>query len=446
MPYVRSVKLHRSVADTLQGVQHALLPDMMKEDPLVGWLLSFSVPGDEQRRPERHYSETAADVLNRELGRTYLQPKMTYYHSALMSLGSQLALAQDGLEMAQSALDPDNLARSLKGANDIDETIGDDWVRNLASVASERWQERLEDLQHAWMVWREEVGSLKASAEEAGGYHGREGLPELSIGLISVAMRRSGLTALGFGDDPVVEIGPALGSLAVMGLISLAEHGRYDSPYPPSEWLERITRAVESSNYDFLKATELQGRFPILLEQHRALAKEYGAHDPFEAYRDHRKPADRDLAYLVAHNKLIGDEHSHWLKKFQSSLPGLDPYILPRRLEREPAALARRIEWGISTADAVLKQGVISQGQFNADRLQYDFNRGWIEPLARRFIGSSDEASKGEAMERFLAFVSAVAHQLTDLGTAIEPPSTAAMTMLAAYVGGDWKSSGWWEL
>lgn len=446
MPYVRSVKLHRSVADTLQGVHHALLPDMMKEDPLVGWLLSFSVPGDEQRRPERDYRETAADVLNRELGRTYLQPKMIYYHSALMSLGSQWALARERLEMAQSALEPDNLARSLKSANDIVETIGDDWVRNLASVASETWQERLEEHQHAWMVWREEVGSLKASSEEARHYRGGVGLPELSVDLISVAMRRSGLAALGFGDDPVVEIGPAMGSLAVMGLISLAEHGRYGFPYPPSEWLERITRAVESSNYDFLKATELQGRFPILLEQHRALAKEYGSHDPFEAYLDHRKPADRDLAYLVAQNKLIGDEDSHWLKKFQSSLPRLDLHILPRRLEVEPAALARRIEWGISTADAVLKQGVISQGQFNADRLQYDFNHGWIEPLARRFITSSSDESKSDAGEHFLAFVSAVARRLTDLGTAVEPPSKAAMTMLAAYVGGDWKRSGWWEL
>ncbi|UIJ85279.1 hypothetical protein LZK77_16310 [Rhizobium leguminosarum] len=352
---IRPVELQRNVGETLQDVQISLVPAVFRDDPTVGWLHSHLRWNDEN--PERWPGGPAFKLIG-EVGKTFVQPKMVYYHSVLMDLGTQFELAEEGIKTARSVLLPENLSRSTVDARELaPNEFWEGWVEEIAANAVETWRKRREFIASCWNIWREEVRDLRRSAERATAT--LDGVSNISD-LISTAMRVSALNDFGYPEKREFDLGRVLGTLALAGVTKLGslDDGRRGESV--ETFLDNITRSIEGSQWDYNRVLERQARVPLILAQQNALELEYEDRDPFEAYRSVTVPADQLLAHLAAHNTLAGTEPSRWLWEFTATLPRLDTSVLPRSLEVDGESYARRVRWGVLTADAAIKLGVVN--------------------------------------------------------------------------------------
>jgi hypothetical protein len=219
MPTVRHGQLRSgSVESALARAKLVMLPAEMREHRLVQWILAFDRPEDSKDRNGDRELSNPAQLLLREIGSTFVQPAITFYHSVLMNLGPQWELAEEGQDNVAAILRPENLARSVREFAAFDRehrTLAEASITSFTSGLKEAWGYRIERVQQAWQIWQDEVGQLKAAvnqADESAGFYDRTDGRDL-LKLVATARRHSRLSALGFPDDREWNVGTGLTGL-----------------------------------------------------------------------------------------------------------------------------------------------------------------------------------------------------------------------------------------
>ena len=232
MPSVRRFELKEgSIETTLARSKYNLLPKAILDEPLTGWILEFDrTEREEPVRDRRVSDDPVLTMLVKELSERVFQPTLTFYHAALMHIGPQWAVAEEGLQRAKALLETDNLEQSARDIESkylelgLEQGGAREIVERFACNVAEVWHERMRLISTAWEVWRDEVDKLKTAMRKAdeGLSDPYERRPFDIFDLLELCSRRSELSSYGFPDRREMALGTAICLVALTELIALS--------------------------------------------------------------------------------------------------------------------------------------------------------------------------------------------------------------------------------
>ncbi len=409
-------KLDTTVNNALRESRLAILPEIIRNDSSVRWILSFDKFGRKSQNNEYWRGDD-------DYGRSFiapiiqstLTPNISFYFASIFYIGRLWSTAEQSIQVLNNSLKPENLAETsklnshwLKSRLDESESLKDDYFPTLIPEAFTeilknaqlQFEDRLSKSKEYWDLWRREVNSLNELVEKSsreyneGRYNNdRRGrspfefsfFPPSVIALSSFSYQANHLYHLlsenGIQFNITSTPAPAMGWLSLLPQILMS--GRGGDEY--RDMMREIRQLVERQ----IHLLEEQRDGPVIEAIQKRLLQQFNGEDPFYDYRILAFPPDERLKELWDMCKMPGNKMFFYAQKWIDSLESAPSFYSSELafIDFQDEEVDDSITSYCSSADSTIKRKWVTAnrtaGETPRHLIQSLFEKEWIVAIVK---------------------------------------------------------------
>ncbi|SEP06087.1 hypothetical protein [Mucilaginibacter sp. OK283] len=440
------VLIEGNVGETLDLSALSMLPEALRNDQLVRWLVNFTRENTDNFG--RRDNERPEDFFVKDLLKDLVAENVKFYYAVLFHIGRRLKVAALADETIMSALETGQLRDTVANnpmLSGYNPQVAAGVLREMLLDAKKEHARVADQNYGLWLIWREEVADFESAVfETSRRYNEQEydrydrdprygrvlqvfALPGM---LLKASFRNKQLnqrmSELGFNvqvSEPSTDLMP----MALLQLAAMPDKERYG--------MMDLLREYNISKGLDVESLRRQREQQLSASMEHLLVREFGDKDPFEAYTALGKTADEHLAALYAKCELPGGNRffyaERWLKglvkDFYYYYENQSPKYKPAFDQVDFVAFARSADSSIkrSWVQTYLQPSISTKAT-----LQTIFELNWIEPMVIAIQYQNQQQLSGWNLASVTQVIEMTVKLLNELGYGLYTPAEERLAAL----------------